>query len=191
MNEQRPQLHMRRTLDGLPPLVMPPGYRLRHFEPGDAEPWANLLQRNGQLGEWNLQRALPYFGPESPMPLAGAFFVLAGDEPAATAQLHLKPDGPYAPTPEVGWVAVDPSHQGRRLSVVVMLAVMHYAAAQGHHAVYLLTDDWRLPAIAIYLKLGFEPWITDSSHPERWQSVRQQLDKQAGSTTQQDDPLER
>jgi hypothetical protein len=33
-----------------------------------------------------------------------------------------------------------------------------------------------LPAIRTYLKLGFEPWITDASHPECWKIVQEKLD---------------
>ncbi len=169
---------MKRSLADLPEVVVPSGYALRHFEPGDAAAWAALLDRNGELGEWNADRAAPYFASDSRMPLAGAFFVTAGGQPVATAQLHLKPDGPYAPVPELGWVAVDPAHQGQRLASVACLAVMRHAATMGHREIFLLTDDNRLPAIWTYLKLGFEPWIADASHPERWRTVQEKLDRQ-------------
>ena len=177
MGAPSPQLHMKRALAELPNLVGPSGYALRHFEPGDAPAWAALLARNGELGEWNVDRAMPYFAANSRMPLAGAFFVTAGGAPVATAQLQLKPDGPYAPVPELGWVAVDPAHQGHALASVACLAVMRYAASTGHRDIFLLTDDGRLPAIRTYLKLGFEPWITDASHPDRWKTVQEKLDQ--------------
>ena len=180
MSAQLPQLHMKRTLSGLPPLVVPAGYALRHLEPCDAAVWAALLARNGELGEWSIDKAEPYFAADSRMPLEGAFFMTAGGEPVATAQLHLKPDGPYAPVPELGWVAVDPAHQGHGLAAVTSVAVMHYAASTGHRAIFLMTDDHRLPAIWTYLKLGFEPWITDASHPDRWRVVREKLEERRG-----------
>lgn len=166
---------MRRSLTTLPPLEVPPGYELRHFYPGDEAAWAALVARNGQLGEWTVDTAQPYFATASRMPLDGAFFVTAAKTPVATAQLHLKSDQDTDATPELGWVAVDPAQHGHGLAAVASLAVMHYAASTGHGEIYLLTDDWRLPAIAIYLKLGFDPWITDLSHPDRWQAVREQL----------------
>ena len=180
MSAQLPQLHMKRMLSGLPPLVVPAGYALRHFEPRDASAWAALLARNGELGEWSIDKAEPYFAAGSHMPLEGAFFITAGGEPVATAQLHLKPDGPYAPVPELGWVAVDPAHQGYGLAAVASVAVMHYAASTSHREIFLLTDDHRLPAIWTYLKLGFEPWITDASHPDRWRLVREKLEERRG-----------
>jgi mycothiol synthase len=167
---------MKRSLSDLPPLRVPAGYALRHFEPGDAAAWAALMARNGELGGWNLAKAEPYFAADGRMPLAGAFFITAGGMPVATAQLHLKPDGSYAPIPELGWVAVDPAHQGHGLGAVASLAVMHYAASLGHGAIFLLTDDWRLAAIRTYLELGFELWLTDASHADRWRKVHDGLD---------------
>jgi mycothiol synthase len=167
---------MKRSLSDLPLLDVSPEYALRHFMPGDAHGWAALMARNGELGEWDIARAEPYFAAESRMPLEGAFFITVGDTPVATAQLHLKPEGPYAPTPELGWVAVDPAHRGQALGAVACLAVMRYAASHGYGEIFLLTDDWRLPAIRTYLKLGFEPWLADVSHPDRWRRIFEELD---------------
>ena len=43
----------------------------------------------------------------------------------------------------------------------------------------LLTDDVRLPAIALYLSLGFAPDMTRDDMPGRWEKIMRQLD--AGS----------
>ncbi len=172
-----PQLRMTRALSAIPELVVPAGYRLRHFTPGDAEAWAALLAENGGLGTWSADTAATFFAADSRMPLEGAFFLMRGDEPVATAQLHLKPDDPTVPGPELGFVAVIPRHQGCGLAAVVSLAVLHYAASAGHQSIYLLTDDYRLAAIRTYLKLGFEPWLTDASHAARWDAVRAVLDQ--------------
>ncbi len=174
MNDQPPQLHMKRMLDVLPALAVPAGYNLRHFTPDDAQAWAALLDRNGELGVWDTARAAPYFAAGSPMPLEGAFFVTSGAEPVATAQLHLKPDRPSVP--DLGWVAVAHQHQGRGLAAVASVAVMQYAASAGHQEILLLTDDHRLAAIWTYLKLGFTPSLIDGSHAARWDAVQTALD---------------
>jgi mycothiol synthase len=181
MNAQQPQLHMKRRLDVLPALAVPDGYTVRHFMPDDAERWAALLHRNTELGAWNTERALPYFAAGSDMPLEGAFFAMHGSTPVATAQLHRKPDRPSLP--ELGWVAVDPQHQGHGLAAGVSVAVMQYAASAGYQEVFLLTDDHRLAAIWTYLKLGFEPWLTDASHAARWAAVQATLDRHRASTS--------
>ena len=170
-SERLPQLHMRRRLDVLPELSVPAGFELRTFRPDDVARWAELLAANGELGEWSVERASPYFAPESRMVLAGSFFVTHGDKLVATAQLHLHPDDAYAPTPELGWVAARPEYRGRGLGRAVCLAVLRFAAAAGHEAIFLRTDDHRLPAIRTYLQLGFEPWLIDPSAPGRWARI--------------------
>jgi len=154
---------MRRHLRDLPPLAVPEGYGLRHFRPDDAAVWAALLAGNGELGTWSIERAQPYFAPNSPMPLEGAFFATFGDVPVATAQMHRD-----EPIPELGWVAANPLHRGHGLGRLVCLAVLHYAANLGHEGIYLKTDDHRLPAIRSYLRLGFQP---SAGEEERWAAV--------------------
>lgn len=171
MSDQLPQLHMRRRLDALPELSLPAGYALRTFGPDDAAAWADLLAANAELGEWNLERAARYFAPESRMVLAGSFFVTHAGQPVATAQLHVHLDDAYAPTPELGWVAARSEHRGRGLGRAVCLAVLRFAAAAGHDEIFLRTDDHRGPAIRTYLRLGFEPWLFDSSASERWARI--------------------
>jgi len=168
---------MTRVLSAIPELVVPASYRLRHFKPGDVEAWAALLAENGGFGTWSVDTAATFFAADSRMRLEGAFFLMRGDEPVATAQLHLKPDDPSVPGPELGLVAVVPRFQGHGHAAVVSLAVMHYAASAGHQSIYLLTDDYRLAAIRTYLKLGFVPWLTDASHAARWDAVRAVLDQ--------------
>jgi mycothiol synthase len=163
-----PQLHMRRSLEQLPALVVPSSCRLRSLESSDEAAWASLLAENGELGAWSPARAAPYFGPGAPMLLAGSYFLLYDGTPIATAQLHLHHDDEYAPMPELGWVAVSPAHRGQGLGYVVCLAVLHHAVQTDHHEIFLRTDDHRFAAIATYLKLGFEPWLPDVTAPKRW-----------------------
>jgi mycothiol synthase len=175
MSETIPQLHMRRILDDLPALQLPDGYGLRTLRREDAAAWAALLDANGELGAWNEERATPYFASTSPMPLAGSFVATMNGLPVATAQLHVHPDDEYAPLAELGWVAVRPEHRGRRLGSAVCLAVMHYAKATGYRELFLRTDDGRLPAIGLYLRLGWQPWMRDASSPDRWRHILAKL----------------
>jgi mycothiol synthase len=73
------------------------------------------------------------------------------------------------------WVAADPAHQGKGLGKVVTAAVVRLLAQRGYERIYLLTDDWRLPAIATYLSLGWEPYIYNQEMQERWDRVLQQI----------------
>jgi mycothiol synthase len=166
---------MTHTLTGLPDLVLPEGYALRSMRPDELPVWVALLNENGELGEWDLARAEGIFRGGERVPFEGCFFITRDGEPVATAQLTLHHEGPYAPIPELGWVAASPAHQGKGLGYAVCLAVLHHAAAAGYERIFLLTDDHRLPAIATYFKLGFAPWLVDPAAWERWGTVQRTL----------------
>jgi len=68
-----------------------------------------------------------------------------------------------------------PAHRGRRLGFWACLAALHRFAEEGREAALLLTDDFRLPAIRTYLRLGFRPVYTYESHMERWGKVFSEL----------------
>ena len=75
----------------------------------------------------------------------------------------------------MGWVATDPEHRGRRLGMLVSAAATRRLVEAGYRRIYLMTDDARLSAIRIYLRLGYAPLFHAPDMAERWQAVLQQL----------------
>jgi GNAT superfamily N-acetyltransferase len=172
-----PQLRMgfRRFADLEPP-APPAPYGLRRFRPGDEDAWVAILAAGQFEVAWDrarLDRMLA--GTERTLaPTDGAFFVTLDDRPVGTACTHLHlghADGEA----ELGWVAVHPDHRGHRLARAVSLAVLSYVRDLGHGYAYLMTEDFRLPALATYLRLGFAPDMTDPGHPARWDAIRKAL----------------
>ena len=51
----------------------------------------------------------------------------------------------------------DSRHKGKGIGYTVCAAVTRSLVERGYSRIFLTTDDWRLPAIAIYLKLGYVP----------------------------------
>ena len=169
-----PQLKMQlRAFTALQPVALPPGYTLATLAERDASEWAAVLNATGELGAWDRARAERCLNDPRPVLPDGTYLVLYRGCAVATACTVLPT--PAEPRHELGWVAVDPAHQGNRLGLQVCAAVLWYARRRGWPASTLNTDDWRLPAIRTYLKLGFEPEITDDSHPARWQEVHRLL----------------
>ena len=167
------QLHMvHRDLGSLPEIEIPDGYELRSYRPGDEKHWVAIM--NTGVGEWTAEKcrdeitSKPQFLPD------GLFFVTFEGKPVGSACAWRKsPDDR-----EIGWlhmVCVVPDHRGRQLGHVVNLAVLCYFRDRGFKEVRLSTDDWRLPAIKSYLRLGFEPHYLDDSHRERWRKVFDRL----------------
>lgn len=154
------------------PGILPEGYRLRAFHPGDEDGWAALLNANGQLGQWDLERIRREIGGASV--LHGQRFVLCGDEIVATAGVYDRQrEGKDAW--EIGWIASHPDHRGRNLGGQVTAGALAVALQLPRRPIYLLTDDFRLPALKVYLKLGFVPDMQHPSYAERWQAILGQL----------------
>lgn len=164
------QLRMKRpNLDGLPPIPdLPLGFHLRKASPADAGILAELLGSAFQDGGWSAERVRNELLSHPDCP--ATFVVVHEGKAAATATLLLQPqEHPGSGT--LHWVASDPSHRGKQLGLIVSLAVLHEARRLGCEYSLLLTDDFRLPAIKTYLKLGYEPDCWHDSHAGRWQTI--------------------
>jgi len=163
----------REKLGDVPEIPPPAGYALRTFRPGDDDEFIGLMQSAGFDG-WNremlhaaLQKALP----------DGIFLAVHTETDAmvATAMATHNPAERHPYGGELGWVAAHPDHRGRGLGLVVCAAVMKRYAAAGYRRIYLKTDDWRLPAIKTYLRLGFVPFLFAPDMEERWREVCRKL----------------
>jgi D-xylonolactonase len=168
----QPQLVMRRHhLNGLPELNVESPYVLRTYQPGDEVSAAECLARAFDE-PWTPTMVMDELAANERT--WAMYVVVLGDLVVATttARQSDEPDLGY-----VHWVATHPDHTGRRLGYQVSLAVLHEFVRRGATRAILTTDDPRLPAIQTYLNLGFEPDITDASHPERWAKVREALAK--------------
>jgi mycothiol synthase len=76
---------------------------------------------------------------------------------------------------DLGWVAADPAHVGQGLGIAVVAAATTRLIEAGYRQIQLHTEDWRLAALKIYLKLGYVPSLYTETMPERWRAVCAQL----------------
>jgi mycothiol synthase len=170
--ERREQLEMlwpEDRLDDPPRAATPPGYSLRTYRRGDEPAFAYLMER-ASLGEWNAEKIDAIKTAVLP---EGWFFVVQNSSGAAvsTAQAghHPAPRHPFGG--ELGWVATDPAHRGRSLAAVATVAALRRFLEAGYARIYLKTDDFRIPAVRLYLKLGFVPYLFSDDMRERWKSL--------------------
>lgn len=167
---------LRPHLDDLPSLdaalaILPPGYRLRTYQPGDEAAWAAIMN-TGQMDTWDAARTRekltgcpwPQFDP------AGLFLITHGphEQPVGSACCWLR--DPAEPG-ILHMVCVLPEHRGSGLSLPLCLAVLHRFRDRGYQQVQLSTHDWRLGAIKVYLRLGFQPLLSKPEHPAAWAEV--------------------
>jgi mycothiol synthase len=169
-----PQLRMLKpTLTDLPVMVLPEGAALRSYQAGDGAHWERILAASfgGEPGRFSFDRIMRRdlaFRPER------VLFVVIDGVPVATASAWRAP-GLIPDTGMVHFVGAMPEFQGRRLGYWVTLATLHRLAGEGLRAASLTTDDFRLPAIKTYLRLGFDPLLVHENQRERWQQVWRDL----------------
>ena len=170
----RPQLVMRRDdLDGLPAVSLPEGYIIRSYEPGDDAAWNRIIweafqEDNRERDFERTMRQNEAFQPDR------VLFVCKGEETVATASAW----NSSRLAPEVGilhYVGTLLAERGRGLGLQVSLACLHKMISEGRRMAVLQTDDFRIPAIKTYLKLGFRPMLVHENQRKRWRDVFEQM----------------
>jgi len=173
-NESYVQLQMvwpEHLLDTPPAVRLPPGYTLRTYRRGDEPRFYEVMELAGWVG-WNDEKLRPWRSRILP---EGWFMAIHGEsnEIVATAMaLHSKV---YPSGGELGWLACDPAHTGKGLGMAVSAAVTARFIDAGYRNIHLYTEDWRLPALKTYLKLGYIPFLYTPEMWERWKAICAQL----------------
>lgn len=171
----RTRLFMRHpSLIDIPPLPEPPaGYVLRGYQPTDCTGLAALLTR-AFAEPWDEARVRRDLA-EAP-DVERIYLVVHHDTPVATASARLAPDE-YPGSGYIHWVGADPAHQGKGLGRLVSLRVLHHFRAAGLRDAVLETNDFRLPAVRAYLRLGFVPerHYGDADEQRRWSRLLPQI----------------
>ena len=154
-------------------LDLPEGYLLRNFQNEDEEAYINLMKSAG-FNEWNndnfnsvIEKAISN----------GLFFIehIESSEIVGTTVGSKNPTKYFPNGGELGWVAVNPSHCGKGLGRIVCAAVTKRFLELDYREIYLLTDDFRLPAIKTYLKLGYIPLYQLPDMKQRWKNILKKL----------------
>ncbi len=165
-----PQLFMRQPdITNLPPLALPEGFSLHSHIEGQDKNWEDLIEKA--------------FGAH----FSFNDFIVNGGGYKPEYVLYIAKDGVDIATatavekdifPGEGWfrmIGTAPEARGMGAGRLVCLAALHSLAARGYKSVVLSTDDARIPAIKLYLALGFEPIYTHESHEERWKKVFEKI----------------
>ena len=122
-------------------------------------------------------------GGHAEVPRDGIVFATSDERivGAACTTLH---GGAALTAAEIGWVVVDPAHRSRGLARAIVLAMLGLVRERGYRYAFLRTEPFRVPAIKLYLDLGFEPEMVDPAHPAWWAGLRGQLDEERRHRTQ-------
>ncbi len=75
----------------------------------------------------------------------------------------------------LGWVMASEEFRGKGLGRLAVISAMLCLRDNRYLSAALSTDDWRIPALSIYFKLGWRPCIIEEDMPARWQTVCDKL----------------
>ena len=156
----------------LPESEVPDGYELRGYLRGDEDSWVDLFNTGGFGSSWDRARFDEYM--TAPERKEGSRVVAKGDRIVAATFASAEVDTDC--TGRVDFVVSHPEVRGLGLGRAVCSGVVRYLISRGYANVILYTDDWRLPAIGLYLSMGFEPQMTRMDMPGRWRRVTEQLE---------------
>lgn len=146
-------------------------YIIRQFDQGqDLLKYQTLLQEtemgNCPLEYWN-QHILP-----------NGFFVVEHIPSgkivgACFASHHPSVRHPFAGN--LGWLAVHSEHRGIQMGKLLVERVVNRLIKSGYNRIYLETHDFRIAAIKLYFKTGWQPFIYNDDVSIRWRKICAQL----------------
>lgn len=153
--------------------ILPIDYSIRSYKVGDEEKFLGLMGKL-DFDPWDedkLKNNMAKIIPE------GWFFVEDKyKEVIATAMCLHNYSGQFPFRGDVGWLACDPEHRGQGIGYVLAEYVTKRFLSAGYSCIQLSTEYYRLPAIKIYLTLGYRPVLYSTEIVLMWQDICNKLD---------------
>ncbi len=166
---------VRENLDNIPHFVLPLGFAIRWYEPGDDKTWTEIQSRADKYNDITQDLFGKAFGFDEQQLRDRQCYVVDQNGIAVGTATAWYDDYHGTNFGRIHWVAIVPESQGLGLAKPMMSAVCERLLALGHSQAYLTTSTARIPAINLYLKFGFVPKVTDPRERQAWQEIRAQL----------------
>ena len=101
------------------------------------------------------------------------FFVLKDGVPAATITIVCDYEKKHG---LIHMVACKPEFRGLGIGTLLSKLGLYHLKKEGMKTASLKTDDWRIPAIKGYLRIGFKPDLTsEPDYKERWDNIYKEI----------------
>ena len=167
------RLAMRRdNLENLPHHPVPAGFSLRWYEAGDDQNWLEIHRQADRLNRITPGLFAEQFGSDAQLLEQRQCYLLGqGNKCLGTATAWFNDDLENKTWGRVHWLAVLPQYQGKGLGKSLLSAVCGRLQELGHPRAYLTTSSWRLPAIGLYRRFGFTPWIRSAEEEVAWAAM--------------------
>ena len=156
-------------------IVIPEGFHLRTYKEKDKKGLLDIFSLSG-LADWNeseLETIISSFLPH------GFFVVVENDSEKIVAPMGARhtPNKVHPNAGDIGWLCSHPSYSGKGLGYIAAAAATNRLIEIGYSNIYVNTDDYRLPAIKIFLKLGYQPLMYNSNIEDRWRLIFENFKK--------------
>ncbi len=146
----------------------PEGYFIRTGIAGDADAdaWIHACETLNE-GIWTRERFYHDMIDEPGCGWDNIFFICRESDGAVagTATAFCRE------VPCLHMVGMAKEFMGQGLSASINAAAIDHMTKKGIWRIQLLTDEFRVPAIKTYLRLGFRPWYFMDDMQERWRGV--------------------
>jgi mycothiol synthase len=160
-------------LEGLPVVPLPSGFSLRYYRPGDITAWLHIHQAAGETHPVTPELYWREFAAgETQLRQRQLFLCEALGPEVGTATAWFDDHHQGGSWGRLHWVALSQTHQGRGLGRALAAAACLRLRELGHTRAYLRTQPDRVPAIRLYLSLGFVPDIVGPADRCAWEELR-------------------
>ena len=163
------------NLSQIPKPTIPPGYTSRNFQPGDEQAWDHIIAKSFKHSPSerfnDLLRSDQSFHPQR------IWFICNNQIPVATASAWHFPEYGFN-TGYLHMVGVLPEEMSKGLGTQISLIALQQMKREGKSQAILKTDPFRIPAINLYLKIGFSPLLVHESQRKIWQEILTQLNRE-------------
>ncbi len=163
-------------LEDLPDIVLPEGFSIRPYTAGDEQHWLNIHLVADKFNELGLETFNISFHADCAALKHRQFYLVAPDgEVIGTSTAWYDDKYNNRDWGRIHWVALLPEYQGKKLAVPLLNKTCQRLRELNHSAAYLTTASARIPAINLYLKFGFKPFIRKPSHVMSWKEIEKKL----------------
>jgi len=154
--------------------TLPVGFSFAVHTERYVEQWVKVM--DGAIGkDWTAEKfnnsmlGLPGLCPE------GIFYVVNDKHEAVATASGVLNNAGITGTGQLHMVAVGAAHRGLKLGAPISAKAINYLYSKGMDRIMLTTDDFRIPAVKVYLGLGFIPVLHDETMHGRWIAVAEQI----------------
>ena len=158
------------------PISVPTGFLLRNYDHNDINSIINIFKLSLFQG-WNeekINKVIKTYVEN------GLFVVIHKASNTVVATMAARHDSGKG-SGKIGcitWLCTHPKYRGLGLGTVVASAAVNRLLDLNYNKIFVNTDDERLAAIKIFLKLGFEPLIYKSAMRNRWNLIMKSINNE-------------